>query len=194
MGEWFLGEIRAWACNFAPHGWVKCEGQELPVNQYSALFSLLGNSFGGKTGSTFCLPDLRGRTITSYDTATPQEVIGTKLGAETVLLVNDNVPSHAHTINSNNNPMPNPPIATAAIGCTAAKSNNLTPVGHVIGAASTSRDGRFNSSVPDVEMKPGIATISGSTQSTGGSPHNNVAPFSPITYCIATQGIYPSRE
>jgi microcystin-dependent protein len=191
MSEWFLGEIRVWACNFAPSGWSKCEGQELPVNQYAALFSLIGNSFGGKAGTTFCLPDLRGRTITSYDAANPKAVVGTPIGVENFTLVNDNVAAHTHTINANNNPMPNPATAQAAIGCTASAAAKPTPVGYVYGNGG--RDARYKAITPDSEMRPGMATIGGSTQVNGGGAHNNMAPFLPLVYCIAMAGVYPTR-
>lgn len=191
MGEWFLGEVRVWACNFAPHGWSKCEGQELAVSTNAALYSLLGNNFGGKAGTTFCLPDLRGRTITG--TANASALVGTPLGVEAVALVNDNVAAHAHTINANNNPMPNPPTAWAAIGCTASTADKSTPVGYVYGTAG-GRDARYAAIAPDSEMRPGIATISGTTQGIGGGAHNNMAPFLTLVYCIATSGIYPSHD
>ena len=95
MSQPYLGEIRMVGFNFPPRNWVKCDGQNLPIEQYQALFSLLGTAYGGDGRSTFALPDLRGRTPLHISSSIS---LGTHDGDETVTLGTDNLPSHTHTL------------------------------------------------------------------------------------------------
>lgn len=98
MDSAFLGTIVAWPINFAPQGWMFCEGQTLPVNQFQALYSLLGNTYGGSGVTTFCLPDLRARTIVGCnynDPSLPTFLIGREMGDYQVHSV---LPAHTHTL------------------------------------------------------------------------------------------------
>jgi microcystin-dependent protein len=194
MADWFLGEIRAWSINYAPSGWTKCEGQILQIQSNAALYSLLSTYYGGDGVKTFGLPDLRGRVIAGMDPRDPKLANGKTYGVETVQLDNTTFPSHTHTINNNNNPMPNPPAAKAALACTGNPADASSPAGNILGNGGSGRGNyRFNTSAPDSEMKAGITTVTGTTQVAGGTAHNNMAPYLPITYCIATSGMYPQR-
>jgi microcystin-dependent protein len=193
MGEYFVGEIRAFAINFAPTGWLKCEGQELPINSYAALYSLIGIYFGGNGTSTFKLPDLRGRVIQQMGNYDSKSKLGYYGGAESVALAAANAPSHMHTINGQN-PPPVPLPATLAVGCSSLLSDAPSPVGNIVGGLSGMANKRYNSLTPDSEMKPGVVTVSGTTGQAGGAAHPNMAPYLPLTYCIAINGIYPSRS
>src|SRR5215831_344999 len=120
MSAPFLGEIRAWALNFAPYQWAFCAGQILPISQYSALFSLLGTYYGGNGTSTFALPDLRGRVPIHYGQAPYGDVytIGELAGSEMVTLISTTMPMHTHTVfgtsvsGDDNNPLDGAVLAT----------------------------------------------------------------------------------
>jgi microcystin-dependent protein len=101
MSDQFLGEIRCFGFNFAPYGWALCNGQILPISQYSALFSLLGTNFGGNGTSNFGLPNLQSRV--ALDVGTLQGgstyVVGEQAGSENVTLIANNLPAHTHAFN-----------------------------------------------------------------------------------------------
>src|SRR5580658_1608547 len=99
MSSPFLGEIRPWALNFAPTGWAMCQGQILPISQYTALFSLIGTYYGGNGTSNFELPDLRSRVPMKFgsDPTGNQYVIGQEAGEETITLLSNQMPIHTHT-------------------------------------------------------------------------------------------------
>jgi len=160
MSEPFVGEIRAFAFNFAPVGWAMCNGQLLPISQNTALFSLLGTTYGGNGQITFALPDLRGRVGMHLSIPHPQ---GESSGEETHTLTTPELPAHAHGIGAGADQGTNRPS-----GAVAARG----------GVYTTGNDG--------TKMAP--------TDGAGGSlPHNNLQPYLVLNYCIALQGIFPSR-
>lgn len=173
-----LGEIMMFAGNFAPRGWAFCDGQLLPIAQNDALFSLLGTTYGGDGRTTFALPDLRGRApihagngpgLSNYQ-------LGWRGGAETTTLSISNLPSHNHTLNASEQP-----------ATTAEPLNNYLPHGET---------GRVEAK--EYVTPPPYSLVSLNNESigyTGGSqPFNNVMPFLTINFCIALQGIFPSRS
>ena len=172
MAEPFLGEIRMTGFNFAPLGWALCDGQLLPINQNTALFSLLGTQFGGNGQTNFALPDLRGRVPVhqGQGNGLSPRSMGEQGGAEAVTLAQNQMPAHTHTI--------------------AASSN-----------AATSRDAVGNFPAKEAAGQTEVyATSSDSTMSgamvgvAGGSqPHDNLQPFLTVNFIIALQGIYPAR-
>jgi|SRR5271166_5641828 len=175
----FVGQITLFPYNFAPSGWAFCAGQLLPINQYTALFSLLGTQFGGDGRSNFGLPDLRGRAPIGQGQGPGLSpyVIGQMQGAEQVTLTRATVPSHSHglpafavpaTTNSPNGALPAEGHGGGRGGFTV---NTYTAPGAVAGLA------------------PGQVTAA----SGGGAPHNNLQPYLTLNWCIALQGIFPPR-
>lgn len=170
----FIGEIMIFAGNFAPNGWAVCDGQLLPINQNTALFSLLGTMYGGDGQTTFALPDLRGRVPLhagfSAGPGLPPYVQGQMGGETNHTLLPSELPAHTHTVfaDTNNGTQSNPDGAFPA----------RNPAGiPAYGGGATA------------QMAPG--TIQG-----GGSnlPHNNMQPYLGLNFCIALYGIYPPRS
>ena len=176
MSDYFVGEIRMFAFDWAPQTWAICDGSLLPVNQYVALYSLCGNYYGGNT-SQFAIPDLRGRVPVSQTTRPSPTVyaIGTAAGAETVALTTTTIPAHTHSAMA----VSNVPAGAAAIG----PANNLI--------ATVQTAGHPLYAVPTNQVPLGTNTIS---TTGGGQGHNNMQPFAVMNYCIALQGIYPPRN
>ena len=179
MAEPFISQIEAFAFNFAPKGWALCAGQTLPINQNQALFSLLGTTFGGNGTTTFVLPDLRGRLANGFGQGPglANYNLGQQGGEETHTLTVTETPPHSHLINANNN------------GTTGGSS---TPGGGVtLGAGYANQTGSpavniYSTAAPTIAM--------GSLGPAGGQPHENRMPFLALNYCIALQGIFPSRN
>lgn len=181
MSQPFVGQIKMWGFNFAPRGYALCNGQLLPINQNQALFSLLGTTYGGNGQTTFALPDLRSRTpigfASSADSAwlpTPTQ-LGQASGVENVTLLQNNLPIHNHTA-----------LASTTAG------NNRIPSNRVY-ATSTNPVSPLPlyaaSSGPLASMSPQSVNPSG-----GNQPHSNIQPYLTINFCIALQGIFPSRN
>ena len=177
----FLGQITLFPYNFAPFGWALCEGQILPIQQYSALFALLGTQFGGNGTSNFALPDLRGRAPNGQGQGPglSQSDMGEMVGQETVTLTGSTIPAHTHSF---------PAFATAAT--TSAPAGAALAQGHGSG-----RGGGF---AVNTYTAPGSAVSLSASQVTaapgGGNPHNNLQPFLTLNWCIALSGIFPSRS
>ena len=172
----FLGQIQMFGFNFAPRGWAKCDGQLLPISQYQALFSLLGTIYGGDGWTTFALPDLRGRAAIhmGHGSGLSDRSIGSRSGSERVFLTINQIPSHNHTATAH---------ATDETG------NAETPGGNVW--AKKTRDDDYRTGAPDVTMNAGAVTINNTG---GGQAHDNMPPFLTVNYCIALQGVFPSRN
>ena len=163
--EGFIGEVRMFAGNFAPRGWAFCDGQLLAISSNSALFSILGTTYGGDGRTTFALPDLRGRVAVGVGQGPglSQRWQGQKFGSETNTLTTMNLPAHNHSVNIKAN----------------AGGNNV-PSNSII-----SVDGKSTKAVTNSKV----------INSTGvGQPINNMQPSLGIRYIICLQGIYPSRS
>ena len=174
MSEPFIGEIRMFAGNFAPRSWAFCNGQLLAVSQNDALFSLLGTIYGGDGGTTFGLPDMRGR-LPLHAGSGPgpgltQRNIGSRGGGEIAVLNANQLPIHSH-----------PFQATADAGAQA------NPTGRVV--ANNSSLKLFIDDPPGVSMAGTALTPVG-----GGQSHANLMPFLCVSFIIALAGIYPSRN
>jgi microcystin-dependent protein len=169
----FIGEIRMFAGNFAPRGWAKCEGQLLAISQYSALFSILGTTYGGDGRTTFALPDLRGRVPMHYGLGPglSSYTQGQSGGSETNMLAVANLPAHNHSIN-----------AVTADGNTSVPGGNLP-------AGTKLLDKEYSDATATTTMNATMVSSTG-----GGQAVNNMQPFLTVTYIIALQGIYPSRN
>jgi microcystin-dependent protein len=170
----FVAEIRILPFNFAPKGWALCNGQLLPISQNTALFSLLGTTYGGDGKSTFALPDLQGSTPMQQGQGPglSQRFLGEQGGEQSVTLLVTEIPSHPHN-------------AIAGTGGTSAP----TPVGNVWASGLKSGPSVYSpSGANDVAMSPAATSISG-----GSLPHNNMMPYLTLNFCIALQGVFPQR-
>jgi microcystin-dependent protein len=170
MADQFVAEIRIFPFNFAPTGWAFCDGQLLPISQNTALFSLLGTTYGGNGKSNFALPNMQGNVplhpgqgpgLSLYD-------LGQTGGSETVTLLESEIPSHAHQLRAN-----------PALGDTPVPTNNT--MARFTGAYQSTLTGL-------VTMAP-----EGLPPAGGDQPHNNLMPYLTLSFCIALQGIFPPR-
>lgn len=181
MSDPYIGEIRIFAGNFAPNGWALCQGQTLPISEYTALFSLLGITYGGNGTTNFNLPNLAGRCVLGTGTGTTGStyVEGTAAGTETVTLMVANLPTHNHSFS--------PQVNDA--------NANLTDPTGAIPAVVNNNDGRTSTQYPAYTKN--ATTGTGATQQTGSAGQNlptpNMQPYLVINYIIALTGIYPPR-
>jgi microcystin-dependent protein len=173
LSDPFLGEIRMFGFNFAPRGWATCSGQTMPINQNTALFSLIGTYYGGNGTTTFNPPDLRSRVPLNQGQGPGLSpyTIGQQGGTENTVLQQSNMPAHNHTVSPGAND--SPATATRPGGAVLARTTAAI--------YATASDG---------------TTMANSTTSTNGSnqPFSTVQPYLAINFCIALQGIFPSRN
>ena len=165
MAQPYVGELRLFAGNFAPAGWMFCAGQHLSIPEYEPLFSLIGTSYGGDGQNTFALPDLRGRVPVHQGAG---YVLAQAGGSETVTLGVSQVPAHTHALR-----------ASTAVG------TNSNPGNAVLAATGTVNS--YGSGVPDQPM-----TADALTSQRGSQPHDNMAPYCVVSYIISLFGIFPS--
>jgi len=167
-----IGNIILFAGNFAPAGWMTCEGQLLPISEYETLFNLIGTTYGGDGESTFALPDLRGRVPLHMGTGGGGTyVIGQQAGVEEVTLTTQQIPSHSHV-----------PVASRDGTAT------TSPTGNMLSAGSVTMYTKSLDS-PVAMAPPGIPAM----DMTGGNqPHNNLQPYVCINYVISLFGVFPS--
>lgn len=178
----FLGEIRAVGFNFAPRGWALCQGQLLAISQSTALFSLLGTTYGGDGRSTFALPDLQGRAIvqTGQGPGLSQYVQGEETGTETVTLLSTQLPAHSHTVTGSG--------ASSTIATNSITGNSTSPANNYLANAVGNQYGE------EAVGTMAAGSVSGTAGSAGGNlPHNNLMPYLALYYIIALVGIYPQR-
>lgn len=170
MSEPFLAEVRIVGFNFAPRGWAFCDGQILPINQNQSLYSLLGTTYGGDGRTSFALPDLRGRTGIHVGASNGTEhLLGSKSGEETHALNAGEMPQHRHQVNASD----------AAI-------NNQQPGGNRPGNVTNLA---YHAAANNQDMANGVVANAG-----GGQAHNNMQPYLALNFCIALQGLFPSRN
>jgi len=168
----FIGEVQWFAGNFAPRGWAFCNGQLLPIAQYSALFSILGTTYGGDGRTTFALPDVRGRVIMHQGSGPGLSTrrLGERSGTETATLNVNQIPSHNH-----------------ALRASSGAATEVSPTGNVL--ASPGRTRLYDSGTSNTNMNSSSIANTGGNQS-----HNNMQPFNTLSCIIALQGIFPSRN
>ena len=166
MAQPYVGEVRMFAGNFAPAGWMFCEGQLLPISEYETLFNLIGTTYGGDGQSTFGLPDLRGRVPIHMGSGFTLAETG---GVETVTLTVSQIPAHSHA-----------PLANTS-GTAANPSNTVW-------AGSTSLSPYAAASAINGQMNAGAAGSAGGSQ-----PHDNMVPFLVVDFIISLFGIFPSQ-
>jgi microcystin-dependent protein len=174
MASPFVAEVRIFACNFAPTGWATCDGQLLPISQNTALFSLLGTTYGGDGESTFGLPNLQGSAAMHPGQGpglSPHD-LGETAGEQTVTLLQNEMPSHAHVMQG-----------------TAGIANQNNPGGFLLGRPF---GGGSMYKAPSGAVTAQLA-LQAIAPAGGGMPHNNMQPYLTVLFAIALQGIFPSR-
>ncbi|PTX63115.1 microcystin-dependent protein [Kordia periserrulae] len=189
----FLAQIVMFAGNFAPRGWAFCEGQLLPINQYQALFSLLGTTYGGDGRTTFALPDLRGRSPIQQGRGPGLSDIklGQRGGMETKTLTVIELPNHFHTVSFAGSSV----SASVSLPAVADEGTSDEASGNVLASGITNL--YASPSTADATLAPANAALSGSvnSQPSGNQqPFNIRNPFLGINYIIALQGVFPSRS
>jgi len=171
MADPFVAEVRIFPFNFPPTGWAFCNGQILPLSQNTALFSLLGTTYGGDGKSNFALPDLQGRAplhpgqgpgLSLYD-------LGEEVGTETVTLLTSEIPAHSHSL-----------TASASDGVSTSPTAQLMAQGVGVSVWGTN--------APNTQFAPEALAPAG-----GDLPHNNMQPYLMLNMCIALQGVFPPR-
>jgi microcystin-dependent protein len=168
----FIGQIIMFAGNFAPRGWALCDGQLLPIAQNTALFSILGTTYGGDGRTTFGLPDLRGRVPVhpGQGSGLSPYTLGQTAGSETVTLIETQMPMHTHVF---------------APGCSTDPPSSGNPANGVPAAQDVQAFGN----PANASMLPGNSSVAGGSQ-----PHENLQPLLCVNFIIALEGIFPSRN
>ena len=172
MSDQFVAEIRIFPFNFPPTGWAFCDGQLLPISQNTALFALLGTTYGGDGKSTFALPNMQGNAPMQPGQGQGLSLrdLGEMSGVESITLLVSEIPLHTHTL--------------MADDADPAESNVCTNF-----ALARSKNGNaYTSNLTITQMAPQALPPAG-----GGLPHNNMQPYLTLNFCIALQGIFPQR-
>lgn len=167
MAQPYVGEVRIFAGNFAPAGWMFCEGQLLPISEYETLFNLIGTTYGGDGQSTFALPDLRGRLPIHFGNGFTLAETG---GVEEVTLTVNQIPAHTHAL-----------LGTGNV----AGSNN--PGGGYLANTVTGQK-VYSSATATLPQNPGMVSSTGGSQ-----PHNNLQPYLCVDFIISLFGLFPSQ-
>jgi microcystin-dependent protein len=175
MTDPFLAEIRMFAGNFAPNGWALCNGQLISISQNTALFALLGTTYGGDGRVTFGLPDLQGASPMQQGQGPGLSTrsLGETGGVSSVTLLTSEMPAHTHQVNA------------LDAGGDATTPNNALWASAQLGRLGTNA---YSAASPSQMMNPLTTAISGGSQ-----PHNNMPPYLGVTFIIALQGIFPQR-
>lgn len=172
MADPFVAEIRIFPFNFAPKGWAFCDGQLLPLSQNTALFSLLGTTYGGNGKSNFALPDLQGRVPMQPGQGPGLSLhdLGESAGSETVTLLESEIPSHSHALRANN-----------SLGDSPLPTNNTLA--------------RYQNNAYQTTTNSNLVQMAGQALAPAGgdAPHNNMMPYLAFNFCIALQGVFPPR-
>jgi microcystin-dependent protein len=180
MSEQFLGELRMFGFNFAPQGWALCNGQILSIAQNTALFSLLGTTYGGNGTTNFALPNLQGSVpissgqgpgLSFYD-------LGQVGGEQTVTLLQTQMPTHNHSL----------PADAAAATSVSPGSGGIVAEGKGSGRAAFAINS-YSAAATTTNLAPALVAAAGASQ-----PHNNMQPSLVMNWCIAVVGIFPSRN
>jgi microcystin-dependent protein len=179
MSDPFVAEIRIFPFNFAPKGWAFCNGQLLPLSQNTALFSLLGTTYGGDGKSNFALPNMQGNVPMFYGQGPGLSLydIGEMSGSQTVTLLESELPSHPHSLN-----------ATTAAGTTADPNGMLFADGDWSFQGASGKEQYYTVTAPGATMNTQMVGFTGSS-----FPHNNMMPYLTLNFCIALQGVFPPR-
>ena len=182
MSSPFVAEIRIFPYNFAPTGWAFCNAQLLPISQNTALFSLLGTTYGGNGQTNFALPNLQqgsvpvgqgqGAGLSLYD-------LGQSGGESTVTLISAEMPVHGHSLN-----------CTTTVGTVSASEGTQLAKGQKGNIQNMARAKVYSTNAPTATLNPATAT----SPAGSGLPHNNMMPYLALNFCIAMQGVFPPRS
>jgi microcystin-dependent protein len=169
----YIGEIRMIAANYAPDGWMFCEGQLLPISLYEHLFQLIGTTYGGDGEETFMLPDLRGRVPIHFGTDSfgIGVALGEMGGVEQVTLTTQQIPNHSHAM-----------LATTSAASSTNPSNTIGAASNIFGV------GAYGTDTPSINLPANAVTPAGGSQ-----PHNNMQPYVCVNFIIAVEGQFPSQ-
>jgi len=169
----FVAEIRIFPFNFPPRGWAWCNGQLLPLSQNTALFSLLGTTYGGDGKSVFALPGIQGSApmFWGQGPGLSNRSLGEQSGSQTVTLLQSEIPVHLHSMMASN-----------------ADSNSQSPVANLL-AGGVGGISMYGAPPAQVQLSPNALTPAG-----GSLPHNNMQPYLTLNFNIALQGVYPPRQ
>ena len=175
MSNPYLGEIRCFSFGFAPKGWAQCNGQLLPINQNQALFAILGTTYGGDGRTNFALPDLQGQAPAHFGAGF---LLGQTTGVVNVTLDTTQIPAHTHT------------IVSQIVEPGGATEHSATP-SPTAAIGPSNPDGLYNTSVGSNSVTLAPSALS----SVGGSqPHPNMQPYLVLNFCVAIQGVFPTRN
>lgn len=181
MSQQFVGEVRPFAFNFAPHGWAFCDGQVLPIAQYTALFQIVKNYYGGDGVTTFALPNLQQRAPIGFGRAPglSNYTLGEQVGVSDVALTVAQMPQHSHPFSGQS-----PTAANQVV----AHPGPTVELGRV--AANNALVSGYNATQTQPVTLNGLSI----EQVGSGMPHNNMQPCLTINFCIALEGIYPAHS
>ena len=190
MIEPFVGQIFMYGFNFPPTGHAFCRGQLLPISQNTALFSLLGTTFGGNGQTNFALPNLQGRAPVGVGQGAglSDYQLGQETGTATATLLPGEMPSHTHIFDAAN--------MKGTLRCRDERGNQRSPQSNVLARESAGVTAPFASGTLAAAMAPTSVELTGTPAlaPTGGNqPHNNMQPYLVVNYCIALQGVFPAR-
>jgi microcystin-dependent protein len=175
MSDQFIAEIRIFPFNFPPTGWAFCSGQIMPISQNTALFSLLGTTYGGDGKTTFALPDMQGNAPMQPGQGQGLSLrdLGEMSGVESITLLASEMPVHTHTVNDMSDP----------------GTLQVPAPDRVLARSSSGNAYQSNTTANLQMMAPQALALAG-----GGLPHNNMQPYLTLSFCIALQGIFPPRS
>lgn len=174
MSDPYVGEIRAFGFNFAPSGWAQCNGQLLPISRNTALFALLGTTYGGDGRTTFALPNLQARAPLNFGAGPglTERILGESSGVPAVTLLQSEMATHTHTANADG--------GSAGVA---------SPENTIWGGGGRGRPPAYSTDAPNEAMSSQALASAG-----GNQPHNNLPPYQVVNFCIALQGIFPPRS
>lgn len=179
MADAYIGEIRIFGFTYPPRGWLFCDGSLLPIQRYSTLFAVIGTTYGGNGTTNFQLPDFRGRAPMHWGNGaglTPRD-IGEQLGDAGVTLLNSEIPAHTHM------------LIGAAPSASAPTQVGPSPSATAYLTNSAPAAAYNNTVAPNATLSPRAISPQGGSQ-----PHNNLQPLEVLSFCIATEGVFPSRN
>lgn len=192
--ESFLGQIQAFGFGFNPVGWLPCDGRLLSIAENEVLYTLIGTTYGGDGISTFGIPDLRGRVpigmgLGNAPGAT-QHPLGQKAGHEQMTITTAQMPTHTHVFNASGGNF----MVSDQPGTSPAPSSTVNTIGAANESTQTYVNDAYNNQTPTIPLNLGISTGPTVSAAGGSMPFENMEPFQTINFCIAIQGIFPSRN